>query len=257
MRTRPFLLLLLAGVTFGLSFSHQVFAGTLSQLGYGRWVTVHKVYDGDTFKTRAGEKVRLLGINTPEIAHGGKPGQPLGKKAKKELLSLIQGKLVRLEFDKDKQDKYGRLLAHVYLRDGTWINAQMIERGWAHQYIFAPNFHHADMLLKKEQAARQKKSGIWNTPRFELLKSNQANEALIGQFRLISGNVVSIGKKRWGFKLGKLSISVPRAYRKWFKTPPKLKKNDKVIVHGTIRISNKGNLYLALHSPYDLEIIKQ
>ncbi len=257
MRTHSFLLLMLAGVTSGLFFNDQTFAGTLSQLGSSRWVTVNKVYDGDTFKTRAGEKIRLLGINTPEIAHGGKPGQPLGKKARQKLLSLIQGKLVRIEFDKDKQDKYGRLLAHVYLRDGTWINAQMIERGWAHQYIFAPNFRHADMLLKKEQAARQKKSGIWNTPRFERLESKQVSEKLIGQFRLISGHVVSIGKKRWGFKLGKLSISIPRAYRKWFKTPLKLKKNDRVIVHGTIRISNKGKLYLALHSPYDLEIIKQ
>ncbi|MES0371473.1 MAG: thermonuclease family protein [Mariprofundaceae bacterium] len=248
--------LLLTLLSAGLSFNQITWAGTFSQLSSNRWVTVSKVYDGDTFKTRSGEKVRLLGINTPEIAHGGKPGQPFGKIAKHELKSLIQGKLVRLQFDREKRDKYGRLLAHIYLRDGTWINAHMIERGLAHSYTFAPNFRHSSELLKKERTARNSKPGIWNNPRFKLLKASRAGEKHIGQFRVVSGKIVSIEKKKWGFKLGKLSITVPKAHRKWFKTPPELKLNTLVTVHGKIRISSRGKLYLALHSPYDLEIMK-
>lgn len=257
MRLLRLSILLLIGLSSGLSFNHLTWAGTFSQLGSNRWVTVTKVYDGDTFKTRSGEKVRLLGINTPEVAHSDKPGQPLGKAAKQELKSLIQGKLVRLEFDRDKHDKYGRLLAHIYLRDGTWLNAHMIERGLAHLYIFTPNFHHASELLHKEQDARENKLGIWNTSRFKLLKSGKTGEKHIGQFRVVSGQVVSIEKNRWGFKLGRLSITIPRTHRKWFKTPPKIRENDLIVVHGKIRISSRGKLYLALHSPHDLEIMKQ
>lgn len=248
--------LLLTVLSAGLSFNQITWAGTFSLVGSNRWVTVSKVYDGDTFKTRSGEKVRLLGINTPEIAHGGKPGQPLGKMAKRELKSLILDKRVRLRFDREKRDKYGRLLAHIYLRDGTWLNAHMIERGLAHSYAFAPNFRHSSVLLKREQDARNQKLGIWSNPRFKLLKASKTGERHIGQFRVISGKIISIDKNRWGFKLGKLSITVPKAHRKWFKAPPALKQNDLIIVHGKIRISSRGKLYLALHSPYDLEIMK-
>ncbi len=256
MRTLRLSLLLLAGLSFGPFVDYDAWAGTFSQLGSSRWVTVARVYDGDTFKTGSGEKVRLLGINTPETAHGSQPGQPLGTKAKQQLKSLILGKLVRLEFDKEKYDNYGRLLAHIYLRDGTWINARLIESGLAHLYTFAPNFRHAKTLLEKEKRARKQKRGIWNNPRFKLLESNSVREKHIGQFRVISGQVVAIKKNGWGFKLGRLSVTIPRAHRKWFRAPPKLEHNVPVVVHGKIRISNRGRLYLALHSPYDLEIIQ-
>ncbi|MDX8403426.1 MAG: thermonuclease family protein [Mariprofundaceae bacterium] len=250
------LTLLLLSLVGALAGSHIADAGTLSQVGSSRWVTVSKVYDGDTFKTRDGEKIRLLGINTPEIAHGGKPGQPLGQKAKKKLKLLIDGRLVRLEFDRDKHDKYNRLLAHIYLRDGRWINAIMVEHGLAHVYTFAPNFRYTDALLDKEKKARKKQLGIWNHSRFKMLKSNSAAEKHIGQFRVVSGKVASLEKKGWGFKLNQLSITIPKAYRKWFKTPLKIKNNDFIVAHGNIRISSRGKLYLALHSPYDLEIVK-
>jgi len=247
---RPLLLITL------LLASHVGWAGTFSQIGSSRWVTVSKVYDGDTFITKKGEKVRLLGINTPETAHGGTPGQPLAHKAKRELKTSVQGETVRLEFDDEKHDNYGRLLAHVYLRDGRWINAHMIESGLAHAYTFAPNFRYSAELLAKERLARNEKRGIWNTSRFKSLDSGEADERYIGQFRVVTGSVISIKNNGWRFQLGKLSITIPRAYRQWFKTPPKLKEGDFITVHGKIRISNQGNLYLTLHSPFDLEIIE-
>lgn len=242
---------------FAVALAQPVPAGTFSQIGTSRWVTVKHIYDGDTFKTEHGEKVRLLNINTPEIAHNDKPGQPFSRQAGKALSTLLLNRTVRLEFDSDQHDRYDRLLAHVYLRDGTWINARMIEKGLAHLYIFAPNFRHADALLAKERQARKRKSGIWNHPRYKVIKANRADSSLIGQFRLVSGHVDSVSKKGWSFELGKLSISVPRAHRKWFQSPPSLKHGSHVIVHGKIRISNRGKLYLALHSPFDLEIINE
>jgi len=236
--------------------SQTGWAGTLSQIGSSRWVTVAKVYDGDTFKTRDGEKVRLLGINTPEVAHTSKPGEPLGKRAKNRLKKLIHGKLVRLEFDQEKRDRYGRLLAHIRLRDGRWINSQMIQDGLAHLYIFAPNFRHADKLLKFENEARLKRSGIWGNSRFRVADSAKVTPAMIGQFRLVKGAVTSIDKNGWKFNMGKLSITVPRAHRQWFKSAPKLKSGQQVVVRGRIRNSQKERLFLALHSPFDLEMIE-
>jgi len=257
MRTLRLTLFAAAALLSALAFAGQGRAGTFSQIGTSRWVAVSHAYDGDTFKTDSGEKVRLLGINTPELARDDKPGQPLAGRATDELRALVQGKTVRLEFDKDRHDNYGRLLAHVYLRDGTWVNAHMIESGLAHAYTFAPNFLHTAALLDKERQARSAKRGIWNSDRFQLLQQDRVSEKHIGQFRLVSGHATAIAKNGWGFRLGRLSVTIPRSYRKWFKAPPKLKHGDFVTVHGKIRISNRGKLYLALHSPYNLEIIKR
>lgn len=257
MKSFRFPLLVAAFLLFIVALAQPIRAGTFSQLGTSRWVTVSKVYDGDTFKAENGEKVRLLGINTPEIARNDKPGQPLAMLAKKELTTLLLNQTVRLEFDSDQHDSYGRLLAHVYLRDGMWINAHMIEKGLAHLYIFAPNFRHADALLAKERQARKQKTGIWNHSRYKVLKAGNMDKSSIGQFRLVAGHVESLSKKGWLFKLGDLSISIPKAHRKWFKTPPALKHGSLVVVHGKIRISSRGKLYLALHTPYDLEIINE
>jgi len=232
-------------------------AGTFSQIGTSRWVTVAYVYDGDTFRTGHGERVRLLGINTPEIAHNDSPGEPLGESARRRLSSLLLNHSVKLSFDNDRKDRYGRTLAHVYLRDGSWINAEMIREGLAHLYLFAPNYRHAEELLALEQTARSKRIGIWKTDRFAPIDSGECDSSLAGQFRVVSGHITSISRNGWGFSLGKLNVSIPRRYRAFFKSPPKLKMSGNVTVHGTIRVYSGKRLYLALHSPFDLEIITQ
>lgn len=235
----------------------QAAAGNFSQYNAGRRVTVATVYDGDTFKTEDGEKVRLLGINTPEIAHNDSPGEPLGETARRRLSALLQGRTVQLRFDYDRRDQYGRTLAHVYLRDGSWINARMVQEGLAHLYLFAPNYKHAKELLALERQARKKEIGIWNTDRFSQIDADQCDSSLAGQFRVVSGRIRSVKHNGWGFSLGRLFVSIPRAHRSHFKSPPKLSKGERVIVHGTIRVSSQKRLYLALHAPFDLERIKQ
>ena len=240
----PFLICLL----FLSSAAH---AGTLSVVGKTRWVTVTQVFDGDTFRTRTGEKIRLLGINTPEVAHHDQAGQPYGKEAKRRLVSLIAGKSVLLRMDKEKRDKYGRTLAQVFLRNGGWINKQLVAEGLAHVYTFMPNSYWAAALLKAEKRARKEMAGIWKTDAFRILSAKDLGPRHIGQFRLVRGYVKS--SQPWQFKLGKLQVSVPRNYRQWFHTSQLPKTGDKVIVRGKVRTSATGQLYLALHSPFDLE----
>jgi len=229
----------------------SVQAGTFSVIGKSRWVSVAYIFDGDTFRTRSGERVRLLGINTPEIAHNAQAEQPYAKQAKRRLTQLIQGKSVQLRLDKEKKDKYGRTLAQIYLRDGRWINDILVAEGLAQVYTFTPNVYWADALLKTEHMARTDMRGLWRSSRFRILNATDISARNIGQFRLVRGYVDAA--QTWRFRLGKkLAISIPRKYRQWF-TPADLPHHgQKVIVRGVIRVSSTGSLYLALHSPFDM-----
>ncbi|MDX8395042.1 MAG: thermonuclease family protein [Mariprofundaceae bacterium] len=208
------------------------------------------VFDGDTFRSRSGERIRLLGINTPEVAHGNQAAQAYGEQAKRRLTALILNQSVQLRLDRDKRDKYGRTLAQIYLRDGRWVNAMLLREGLAHVYTFAPNFYWTDALLKAERMARNDMRGIWKSERWRILDAGDIRNKHIGQFHLVRAYVD--GVHAWKFKLGKLSVTVPQKSRKWFVPVNLPKKGQKIIVGGVIRASSTGNLFLSLHSPYDL-----
>ena len=85
----------------------------------------------------------------------------MGKEASSFTRKLVEGKKVRLEFDIKKHDRYGRLLAYVYLEDGTFVNSRIIEEGYAQVMTITPNVKYAQIFLKLEREARQKKKGLW------------------------------------------------------------------------------------------------
>jgi len=116
---------------------------------------VKKVYDGDTVLLSDGRKIRYLGINTPEWQ------EPFYLKAKQLNESLVMGKDVRLEFDEERVDKYGRLLAYVYVGE-QMINAKLIENGLAHAFFIPPDRKHNALLLKLQADAMERKLGIWS-----------------------------------------------------------------------------------------------
>jgi len=232
-----------------------VTAGTLSSIGDARWVTVARVYDGDTFETRRGEKVRFLNLNTPEIQHRDSQAEPGGDVAKRALSELMLGKQVRLRLDREKRDHYGRTLAQVWMRDGLWVNAWLLRQGYAHLYNFEPNTRWAGRLQKEEQLARQERLGIWKLSRFKEIDSRYVSKKHLGEFHVVHGRVLKTPhRKGWSFQMKGLNVSIPRAYRGYFKSPPRFKRQQRVTVHGKIRISRRGQFFLALHSPYDLEI---
>jgi endonuclease YncB( thermonuclease family) len=245
---RPLLSPLLLAVL--LLLAGPAWAGTLSVVGQSRWVQVAHVFDGDTFRTGSGERVRLLGINAPEVAHNNRPGQPYGAAARRWLRQLIQGQTVQLKLDRDPRDQYGRTLAQVYLRDGRWVNRMLIEAGLAQVYTFAPNFYWTDALLRAERIARRDMRGLWKSERFRILDAGGLSARHIGQFRLVRGHVDA--RQGWRFRLGSLMVSVPRSARSLFSTSDLPAAGQKVIVRGVIRISHGGQRYLALHSPYDM-----
>lgn len=225
-------------------------AGTLSVLSTGTWVKVRHVVDGDTFVTADGRKVRLLGINAPEIRHDREPGQPLGEAARLRLASLIEFENVRLSFDAERKDRYGRWLAQIYRRDGTWVNERLVREGLAHVYTFAPNLRWCDRLLRAERKAQLERRGIWATKAFRILDAGLVEPEHIGRFRVWQGTVRN--PRRWRFRLGRLQITVPRKYRKLFGKGLTLQEGERVLVRGVVRAGRGTRLYLALHTPCDL-----
>lgn len=229
-------------------------AGSFSMMRANHYVDVGHVIDGDTFTTSEGETIRLLGINTPEIAHDKKPGQPLGKEATQALEKMITGQRVRLAFDQDRQDQYGRTLAQVWLPDNSWVNGQLIEMGLAHVYTFTPNTRWTQELLQLELEARASERGIWNNARFKVLNASRVTDLQVGQFRLIQGEVKSLDKNGWGFDLGKVHISIPKKARKLFGNRLTFKIHDRLTIRGKLRISRKGRYFMPVYLPQDIEV---
>ncbi|MCK9605147.1 MAG: thermonuclease family protein [Methylomonas sp.] len=122
---------------------------------------VEKVFDGDTILLSNGQKVRLLGVNTPEIAGRHKNAEAGGEQAKAWLRQRIEHKKVRLEVDVEKHDKYQRSLAYVFAEDKRHINLELVRLGLAAVNIYPPNLKYLGALLEAQQNAEQAKLGIW------------------------------------------------------------------------------------------------
>jgi micrococcal nuclease len=125
------------------------------------FVSVRRVYDGDTIQLENGMHVRYIGINAPEIAHQDKPGEPFGSEAMTFNEKIVLSKPVRIQGDIEASDQYNRRLAYVFLRDGTFVNQEIVRNGLAHVLYKAPNIIHDAALLKSQQEAMKTGKGIW------------------------------------------------------------------------------------------------
>ena len=132
----------------------------ISTIAFAETFVVERVVDGDTIKLSTGERVRLIGVDTPETVHPRKPVEYFGKEASAFTKRLCEGKVVRLEYDQTTRDKYGRLLAYVYLEDGTFVNAEIVRQGYGHAYTKFP-FKYMEEFREYEREAREQKRGLW------------------------------------------------------------------------------------------------
>lgn len=162
-------------VIFLLTTAFLFPAIALSDQPNQEFYTVQRAVDGDTLKLSNGERVRLIGIDTPESGYNPKLYRDAkrakqdvktilaqGLQAKEFTKKLCEGKKVRLEMDVQSQDKYSRLLAYVYLiEDGTFVNAEIVKAGYAQVYTIPPNVKYQDLFLKLQKEARENKRGLW------------------------------------------------------------------------------------------------
>lgn len=124
------------------------------------WRKVERVIDGDTIELDRGERVRLIGVDTPESVHPEKPVERFGKEASEFTRKMAEGKKVRLEFDEDTKDRYGRTLAYVYLEDGTFLNAEIVKQGYGFAYTKYP-FKYMEEFRQYEREAHESGLGLW------------------------------------------------------------------------------------------------
>lgn len=122
---------------------------------------VLRVIDGDTFEITGGERVRMIGVDTPESVKPNTPVQPYAKEASQYTKSLLEGKEVRLQFDVELRDRYDRLLAYVYLPDGTFVNEKLVREGYAQPLTIPPNVAFARKFTAAVEKARAEKRGLW------------------------------------------------------------------------------------------------
>jgi micrococcal nuclease len=122
---------------------------------------VEKVIDGDTLVLAGGARVRLLGIDAPEMEKEGRPAEFLAHQSRAALAEMTQGKVIRLEYDQLRYDHYGRLLAYIHLPDNTPVNLELLRRGLARVYAHPPNVRHREILLAAQRQAMDARRGLW------------------------------------------------------------------------------------------------
>jgi micrococcal nuclease len=128
----------------------------------GRWEgRVSRVIDGDTFQLAGGGPVRLIGVDTPEYEPWKHRIDFYGKEAFLFSKKLLNGRRVFLEQDEQSHDKYGRLLAYVWLEDGLFVNEHLVEEGYAKAKRYPPNLRFQKIFKDAQENAKKSKKGMW------------------------------------------------------------------------------------------------
>jgi endonuclease YncB( thermonuclease family) len=161
-------------------------------------VGVARILNGKSFVLASGDEVRLASIEAPntqeqaEGQHAARPGEPLGDEAKAALAALLAGHTVRIDTNPGTRDRHNRLLGQVYDEKGTWIQGEMLKRGWAMVYSFSDDKHEIiEKMLGLEREAQAAKRGIWANPYFRVISPAEAAE-FVNRFKLVEGRVVSV-----------------------------------------------------------------
>lgn len=227
------------------------------------------VTDGDTVTIAdpidGAREIRLVGIQAPKLPLGRKnfPEWPLAPEAKAALEALVGGKRVAFHFGETRIDRHGRLLAHLYTDDGTWVQGAMLQAGMARVYTFPDNRARAAEMYALEAEARAARRGIWAHPYYAVRTPAQA-AADIGTFQVIEGQVLDTARVRERVFLNfgpnwrtDFTIAIPTKALARFRTagldPPALK-GRLVRVRGWLKREN-GPMIEATH-PEQIEIVK-
>lgn len=124
-------------------------------------VQVERVVDGDTIVVAGGERVRYIGMDTPEM--GTKPRECFAEQAKAKNVELVGGQTVALRMDVSERDRYKRLLRYVYRLDGAFVNAVLVQQGYATAATFPPDVLFSAYFTTLEREARTAGVGLWGS----------------------------------------------------------------------------------------------
>jgi endonuclease YncB( thermonuclease family) len=197
--------LIIAGVLFFFGFGKAGAADTLSLNGLqkGKPGIVARVIDGDTVHLADGRKVRLLGIQAPELhpaPDDPRPAEPWAKQSSHALTQLLLHKEVALYYGPTRKDKFGRHLAHIVRAEDKsartppiWVQTYMLENGHARAYLFADNPVLSTELLQAESNARENNMGLWALKAYRIANANRPPRHLHG-FQIVQGRILHAEK---------------------------------------------------------------
>ena len=129
---------------------------------YDGTVLVTRAIDGDTIELENGQRVRYIGIDTPETVDPRKPVQCFGVEASNRNKQLVENKRVRLEKDISETDKYGRLLRYIYVGD-TFVNLVLVQDGFAYSSTYPPDVKYQNQFIDAQKGASEQKKGLWGS----------------------------------------------------------------------------------------------
>ena len=219
-----------------------------------RYEAVRDVIDGDTIVLQSGERVRLAGINTPELGRGGRLSEPLAKKASSTLRDLIGGQLVGLEEAEDPLDRYGRTLAYIYNSAGQSLQRQLLLKGLASAVAISPNLRHLDEYVSAETTARANNQGMWTIDYYrassvEMIRPKAGYTFVYGRVQR-----VELTEKWFVFALAKkFVVLVPRQqWNRHFDYKPCSLDRARIAVRGWVSMARK-RYRLVINHPFMLE----
>lgn len=226
---------------------------------YDEVVTLEKVYDGDTIRLTDGRRVRFIAVNTPELAHDGRPEQAYAAEARQVVQGLFaRDHVVKLRFGQDKRDHYHRTLAHVFTEQGLNVSAELIRRGLGFAIVIPPNTWNTECYFRVEKKAKQADKGIWQHPAYKPKQVPNLKRGDTG-FQIVEGVVSHIGRGRKSIWLDmgrNFSVRVSRKNLSYFSEEPILAlKGKRIRLRGWIAYYNH-KLRMAINHPNMLHIIE-
>jgi len=233
---------------------------------------VAKVIDGETLELDDKSQVRLLGALAPQALDGGadEGAWPAADAAKTELEKLALGKSVELRFASRRSDRYGRLLAHVFVREGsehTWLQEEMLRRGYARAYALPGSTECLQDLVAAEDHARRSGLGIWGHASYQIRPADRHWELLRyrSTYQLVEGKVRDAAEVRGRIYLNfgenwreDFTITVqPTNKRVFDEAGMKLTdlKGRRVRVRGWIE--RRGGPLIEIYHPSQLEVLPE
>lgn len=219
-------------------------------------VRIGRIYDGDTVELSDGRKLRLIGIDTPELGHGRGPSQPLAEAAFQALRTLLAtSPRLRLRYDAEPHDRYQRRLAHIFLHNGASVEAALLEQGLATALVIPPNVWNLACYQAAEKRARLARRGLWALADYQPVDVDKLPAKAAG-FHLIKGRVERVGNSRksiWLNLAGNVSLRIDRKDLPYFKGYDlQGMENREVLARGWLHPQKRG-LMMRIRHPAALE----
>lgn len=224
--------------------------------------TISTVYDGDTVRLTDGRKIRLIGINTPELARESRPAQPFAIQARNRLKQLVsEQNTVHLVYGREHHDHYQRTLAHLFLPSGLNIQTDLVQQGLAFALTHPPNVAFSDCYHSIEMEARRQKKGLWATDSASIKDARTLNPDTAG-FLLLKSRIDRVNSSEKGLSLylaGGILVRVHQDDLPYFASLKSgLQPNTELVIRGWLkpyRSQKDIKFYIRCRHPSSIRLI--